>query len=272
MFSLRNCSKNCFTRNSSGLNHFCTLSYFYSFLPLLSFDATQKSTHTRLYSQHEWAPQHPIAKTRSQSQEFSLESLVIWWWVIEKGNWFHFLFSLLFHFYLCTAENCHCPNWYGCIMSESIVGQDGIQPYRFSDCSRSSYLSSINQGHAMCLQNKPNSVKVCDLLLFTLRLFLPIFGPRTTMMCTQAKNNYTIISSYLFRYTCMHTKSTYNSSIYFSLYGLSHFPVMELRHMSFQTINTFYVKDFHVSPSHVHKLSVVLFFLALYYKFLHSLL
>jgi len=47
-------------------------------------------------------------------------------------------------------------------MSESIVGKDGIQPYRFSDCSRSAYFSSINQGHAMCLQNKPNSVKVSN--------------------------------------------------------------------------------------------------------------
>lgn len=217
MFSLRNCSKNCFTRNSSGLNHFYTLSYFYSFLPLLSFDATQNYTHAsiRSYSHHEWAPQHPIAKTRSQSLEFSLESLVIWWWVIEKGNWFHFLFSLLFHFYLCTAENCHCPNWYGCIMSESIVGQDGIQPYRFSDCSRSSYLSSINQGHAMCLQNKPNSVKVCDLLLFTLRLFFPFLDP-APCWCVHKPKTTTQLFQVIYSEIHVH-KCTHNSNIYFSL-------------------------------------------------------
>ncbi|CAG7819521.1 unnamed protein product [Allacma fusca] len=54
------------------------------------------------------------------------------------------------------VEGCHCPNWYGCIMSENIVGRDGIQPYRFSECSRRSYLSAFSAGHAICLSNKPN--------------------------------------------------------------------------------------------------------------------
>ncbi|XP_035704990.1 disintegrin and metalloproteinase domain-containing protein 11 isoform X4 [Folsomia candida] len=57
-----------------------------------------------------------------------------------------------------SGDGCHCPNWYGCIMSEKIVGQDGIQPYRFSDCSRKSYFTSINSGHAMCLINMPGRI------------------------------------------------------------------------------------------------------------------
>ena len=45
-------------------------------------------------------------------------------------------------------------------MSENIVGRDGIQPYRFSECSRKSYLSTFSAGHALCLSNKPNMFEV----------------------------------------------------------------------------------------------------------------
>lgn len=75
-----------------------------------------------------------------------------------------------------SGDSCHCPNWYGCIMSEKIVGQDGIQPYRFSDCSRKSYFSSINSGHAMCLINKPNTIDVRALSLHLMIISHPLYN------------------------------------------------------------------------------------------------
>ncbi len=33
------------------------------------------------------------------------------------------------------AGRCGCQDWHGCIMWPTVVGQEGIQPYKFSACS-----------------------------------------------------------------------------------------------------------------------------------------
>ena len=65
-----------------------------------------------------------------------------------------------------TGEECHCADWHGCIMSQSIVGSDNVQPYKFSECSLSDYIDSLRIGHGICLFNRPNQViisAVCHL-------------------------------------------------------------------------------------------------------------
>lgn len=43
-------------------------------------------------------------------------------------------------------------------MSQSIIGQENVQPYKFSECSRSDYIDALRIGHGLCLLNKPNEV------------------------------------------------------------------------------------------------------------------
>lgn len=43
-------------------------------------------------------------------------------------------------------------------MAQSIVGLENVQPYKFSECSRSDYNSALRTGHGICLLNKPNEV------------------------------------------------------------------------------------------------------------------
>lgn len=55
-------------------------------------------------------------------------------------------------------EECYCRDWHGCIMAQSIVGQENVQPYKFSECSRKDYADSLRIGHGICLMNRPNQV------------------------------------------------------------------------------------------------------------------
>ncbi|KZC09205.1 Disintegrin and metalloproteinase domain-containing protein 9 [Dufourea novaeangliae] len=57
-------------------------------------------------------------------------------------------------------SECVCRDWHGCIMAQSIVGLDNIQPYKFSECSKTDYIASLQAWSGMCLLNKPNEVEV----------------------------------------------------------------------------------------------------------------
>ncbi|XP_044261507.1 disintegrin and metalloproteinase domain-containing protein 11 isoform X8 [Tribolium madens] len=57
-------------------------------------------------------------------------------------------------------KECYCRDWHGCIMSQAIVGLDNIQPYKFSECSRSDYIDRLRTGNGICLLNKPNELEV----------------------------------------------------------------------------------------------------------------
>lgn len=46
-------------------------------------------------------------------------------------------------------------------MSQSIVGLENVQPYKFSECSRADYIDALRIGHGLCLLNKPNEVGSC---------------------------------------------------------------------------------------------------------------
>ncbi|XP_076651871.1 disintegrin and metalloproteinase domain-containing protein mind-meld isoform X4 [Halictus rubicundus] len=55
-------------------------------------------------------------------------------------------------------QNCVCQDWHGCIMAQSIVGLDNVQPYKFSDCSKNDYTDTLRSGDGLCLLNKPNEL------------------------------------------------------------------------------------------------------------------
>ena len=55
------------------------------------------------------------------------------------------------------AVRCGCQDWHGCIMWPSVVGQEGIQPYKFSACSAQQFREWLSDDPASrCLLNKPN--------------------------------------------------------------------------------------------------------------------
>ncbi|XP_044003576.1 disintegrin and metalloproteinase domain-containing protein 11 isoform X10 [Aphidius gifuensis] len=56
-------------------------------------------------------------------------------------------------------DNCFCRDWHGCIMAQSIVGAENVQPYKFSECSKSDYENTLKAGAAICLFNKPNELE-----------------------------------------------------------------------------------------------------------------
>lgn len=55
-------------------------------------------------------------------------------------------------------DQCFCRDWHGCIMAQSIVGLENVQPYKFSDCSKNDYINELRVGQGLCLLNKPNEV------------------------------------------------------------------------------------------------------------------
>lgn len=66
--------------------------------------------------------------------------------------------------FLCSiitiGEECFCRDWHGCIMAQSIVGLENVQPYKFSECSKKDYIDALRTGHGLCLLNKPNEVSI----------------------------------------------------------------------------------------------------------------
>ncbi len=56
------------------------------------------------------------------------------------------------------AGRCGCQDWHGCIMRPSVIGEEGIQPYKFSGCSMEQFQQWMGEGHALCLLNKPNQL------------------------------------------------------------------------------------------------------------------
>ncbi|KAK0160523.1 hypothetical protein PV328_007925 [Microctonus aethiopoides] len=44
-------------------------------------------------------------------------------------------------------------------MAQSIVGAENVQPYKFSECSKSDYEDALKNGRGICLFNKPNELE-----------------------------------------------------------------------------------------------------------------
>lgn len=60
-------------------------------------------------------------------------------------------------------------------MSQSIIGQENVQPYKFSECSRSDYIDALRIGHGLCLLNKPNEVTHVIYFIIFLNTFSTVF-------------------------------------------------------------------------------------------------
>ena len=62
----------------------------------------------------------------------------------------------LFSYIPLGNRDCSCQDWHGCIMKPSVIGEEGIQPYKFSTCSRKQFNGYLNDGRLLCLLNNPN--------------------------------------------------------------------------------------------------------------------
>ena len=51
-------------------------------------------------------------------------------------------------------------------MAQSIVGLQNVQPYKFSECSKSDYIEALKDGKNVCLLNKPNEVRTFKYIIF----------------------------------------------------------------------------------------------------------
>ncbi|XP_042884522.1 disintegrin and metalloproteinase domain-containing protein unc-71-like [Penaeus japonicus] len=60
-----------------------------------------------------------------------------------------------------AGSNCYCQDWHGCIMSKTVVGQDNVQPSKFSKCSVDDYHHSLQSvEETNCLLHTPSKFKV----------------------------------------------------------------------------------------------------------------
>lgn len=75
-------------------------------------------------------------------------------WLIETMV----IFLCRSYFTIGASNICGCQDWHGCIMKPTVIGEEGIQPYKFSACSSEQFQQWMGDGHALCLLNKPNQL------------------------------------------------------------------------------------------------------------------
>lgn len=67
--------------------------------------------------------------------------------------------------FLLAGSNCYCQDWHGCIMSKTVVGQDNVQPSKFSKCSVDDYHHSLQSvEETNCLLHTPSKVWYRDII------------------------------------------------------------------------------------------------------------
>lgn len=44
-------------------------------------------------------------------------------------------------------------------MRSTVIGEEGVQPYKFSSCSADQFRQWMDEGQALCLLNRPNEVR-----------------------------------------------------------------------------------------------------------------
>jgi hypothetical protein len=65
-------------------------------------------------------------------------------------------------------------------MRPSVIGEEGIQPYKFSTCSHQQFNQWMSDGHALCLLNKPNQVQEETLVIYYIFVQLGVSASRVT--------------------------------------------------------------------------------------------
>lgn len=110
-------------------------------------------------------------KTQIQSSASAINDKItfrLYNWPKCRDDFSHFFLRLQKDVSL-SGEECFCRDWHGCIMAQSIVGLENVQPYKFSECSRSDYNSALRTGRGICLLNKPNEVSCTRTICTTLK-------------------------------------------------------------------------------------------------------